>query len=212
MYPTSMSNQVATARVLPTLVLSLLIATVGLFLGSKVPTVFMMPLLVVELIMIFSASFVRRRRVGYGFLYSFTLISGVTLFPTINYYTQNIGGYAVLEAFAVTVIAFGAAAIYVKTTRANFNFLAGFLFMGVIALMGIGLAGLFLPFSHEINQIYTFLGVLVFIGYMLFDLSRIINQGVATEDVPGVVLSLYLDFVNLFLFILRLIGINVKRD
>ncbi|MDB5085739.1 MAG: hypothetical protein JWN30_2625 [Bacilli bacterium] len=214
MYPSSISSRrMATGRVLPAFFISLLIATVGLYAGQMVPQVLMLPLMLVEIIMIFAASFVRKRQVGYGFLYSFTFLSGITLFPVISYYSHGLGANTVLEAFLVTVFAFGGASLYVITTKANFNFLGGFLFIGILALLGIGLVQLIFPaVAAGVNQVYTVLGILVFVGYILFDVSRITNYGVDEDQVPRVVLSLYLDFVNLFLFILRLFGLNVRRD
>lgn len=205
--------RVTMGDVFPALFFSLLFAAVGGYAGQYVPPALFMPLMVVELIMIFAAVFIRRRRaVGYGFLYAFTFISGITLYPVIQQYTEVIGPTLVAEAFGVTVIAYGGAALYATVSKADFSFLGGFLFVGVIALLAMGILSFFFPFSTQAEWIYTLLGVFIFIGYTLFDVSRIMHHGIAREDIPFVVLSLYLDFVNLFLFILRLFGLNVKRD
>ena len=81
MYQTSFSGSrlVGVNRVLPLFFLSLLFAVVGTLVGTKVPPALMMPLVVIELIMIFAAMFMRKRRVGYIFLFAFTFISGITL-------------------------------------------------------------------------------------------------------------------------------------
>ncbi|WP_018132648.1 Bax inhibitor-1/YccA family protein [Effusibacillus pohliae] len=205
--------RVTMGEIFPALFFSLLFATVGLYVGQYVPRELFLPLMVVEIIMVFAAMLIRRRRaVGYGFLYAFTFISGVTLYPAIWNYVSEIGAPMVLAAFAVTVIAYGGAALYASITKADFSFLVGFLFMGLLALLGMGIVGLFIPFSSTANWVYTLLGVLIFIGYTLFDISQITRFGVAREDVPIVVLNLYLNFVNLFLFILRLFGLNLRRD
>lgn len=207
------STRVSMGGIFPALFFSLLFATVGLYVGKYVPPALFLPLAVVELIMIIAATFIRRRRaVGYGFLYTFTFISGITLYPAIYDYVSKIGAPMVLQAFAVTVIAYGGAALYASITKADFRFLGGFLFIGLLALLGMGIVGLFIPFSSTANWVYTLLGVLIFIGYTLFDISMITRHGVSREEVPMVVLSLYLNFVNLFLFILRLFGLNLRRD
>ena len=59
---------------------------------------------------------------------------------------------------------------------------------------------------------YSFIGVLVFSGYVLFDFSRMKHYGVRAEDVPLMALNLYLDFINLFISILRILGILNSRD
>lgn len=213
MYTSYISRKVTMGHIFPALFFSLLFASVGLYAGQYVPPALFLPLMVVELIMIIAAAFIRRsKRVGYGFLYTFTLISGVTLYPAIGFYVSTIGASLVLQAFAVTVIAYGGAALYATFSKADFSFLGGFLFIGIIALLGMGIVNLFVPFSTTAEWVYTLLGIFIFIGYTLFDISRITRYGVTQEDIPFVVLSLYLDFVNLFLFILRLFGLNVKRD
>ncbi|BCJ87009.1 Bax inhibitor-1/YccA family protein [Effusibacillus dendaii] len=212
MNPSYAGSRVTMGDIFPALFFSLLFATVGLFAGSYVPRPLFLPLMIVELIMIVAASFIRRRRVGYGFLYAFTFISGMTLYPAIAYYVSSLGANVVLQAFGVTVVAYGAAALYATITKADFGFLGGFLFIGLIALLAMGVLGLFFPMSHTVNWVYTLLGVLIFIGYTLFDVSRIVHYGIDRDEVPRAVLSLYLNFVNLFLFILRLFGLNLKRD
>jgi FtsH-binding integral membrane protein len=206
-------TRVSMGDVFPALFFSLLFATAGLYVGKYVPQALFLPLAIIELVMIFAAMFIRRRRaVGYGFLYAFTFLSGITLYPAIYIYVSKLGAPIVLQAFAVTAIAYGGAAFYAAITKADFSFLGGFLFIGLIALLGMGIVSFFIPFSHTANWVYTLLGILIFIGYTLFDISRITRYGVSREDVPFVVLSLYLNFVNLFLFILRLFGLNLKRD
>jgi uncharacterized protein len=201
------------ARVLPSFFISLLIGTIGLYIARYVPPVLFFPLSIVELIMIFAATFLRRRRaVSFSFVYAFTFLSGITLFPIIATYAGEFGGRIILQAFTVTVVAFGGAAAYASLSKADFNFLGGFLFIGLLVLLGMGLVNLFIPFSTQTEMIYSAIGILIFIGYVLFDVSRITRYGISEEDVPLAVLSLYLDFVNLFLFILRFLGVSSRRD
>jgi FtsH-binding integral membrane protein len=213
MYGSVSARRFGVARVLPSFFISLLIGTIGLYAGQYVPPALFLPLSIVEIIMIFAAVIVRRKRsAGFTFVYSFTLISGITLYPIILTYASDLGWRMIMEAFAVTVFAFGGAAAYASITKANFNFLGGFLFMGLLVLLGMGLVNLFLPFSTQAEMVYSIIGIATFIGYVLFDVSRITRYGVAEEDVPWIVLSLYLDFVNLFLFILRFFGVNMRRE
>jgi FtsH-binding integral membrane protein len=214
MYPSGYSSRrLVSQQILPSFFLSLLIAGLGVWIGQYVPPALFLPLSIVELIMIFAAVWIRRNRaVGFGFLYSFTFLSGLTIFPAIEHYIVHIGLDNVLKAIGVTIFAFGIASIYAARTKADFQFLGGFLFIGLLTLLGMGIVNIFYPFSRTADLIYSLLGIFIFIGYTLFDISRITRYGVAEEDVPFVVLSLYLDFVNLFLFVLRLMGINLKRD
>jgi len=205
------TGRLVSARVFPVFFVSLLVALVGVYAGSLLPPRWVMPLALIEVGMIlFAMLFRRRHSVGYPFLFTFTFISGMTLAPIILAYTSTIGASEVLNAFCVTVFAFGGAALYASRSKADFRFLGGFLFIGLLALLAMGVVSIFSPFSSTAAMVYSLLGIAIFIGYTLFDVNRLTRYGVAPEDVPMVVLSLYLDFVNLFLFVLRFFGVNLR--
>lgn len=82
----------------------------------------------------------------------------------------------------------------------------------LLALVAISIFNIFWPLSSTAMLVYSFIGVMVFSGYILFDFSRMKHYGVSPEDVPLMALSLYLDFINLFLSILRIFGILPKND
>ncbi|MCL1632237.1 Bax inhibitor-1/YccA family protein [Sporolactobacillus sp. CPB3-1] len=190
----------------------LLATTIGLYLGQYVSDVFRMPLFLVELGMIFMMMFVRKRKaVGYLLMYGFMLISGVTLYSAISYYVSLLGASLVLQAFTVTTVSFGAIAIYAMVSKRDFSFLGGFLFIGLIALVVLQLFTFFFPVSSMTMQIYSGIGILIFVGYTLFDFSRLTVHGFTDEDIPMIVVSIYLDFINLFLYILQFIGIGSKN-
>ncbi|ORZ34498.1 inhibitor of apoptosis-promoting Bax1-domain-containing protein, partial [Catenaria anguillulae PL171] len=75
----------------------------------------------------------------------------------------------------------------------------------LIALVIFGFVGIFLPFGGVVETIYCALGVLVFTGLVLFDTWRIIKT-VSPEEYVAASVDLYLDIINLFMFILRLLG------
>ncbi|MFT8318144.1 MAG: Bax inhibitor-1/YccA family protein [Sporolactobacillus sp.] len=190
----------------------LLVTTVGMYVGQYVPTALNMPLWILEIAMIVMMMFVRKRKaVGYLMMYAFMFISGVTLYAVISQYIALLGSTLVLEAFAVTTVSFGAIAVYSMVSKRDFSFLAGFLFLGLIALVLIGVIGIFVPYSSTTMLIYSGMGILIFIGYTLFDFSRLTVHGFTEQDIPMLVVSIYLDFINLFLYILQFIGIGSKN-
>ncbi|TCP22124.1 hypothetical protein EV207_13712 [Scopulibacillus darangshiensis] len=187
----------------------LLTATVGLYAGQYVPQALMLPLMIVEIIMIVMMIFVRKKKaVGYGMMFAFMFISGMTLYPVIAYYVSTLGANVVLEAFGITAVSFAGIAIYATVSKRDFTFLGSFLFISLIALVGLGILNIFLPFSSTTQLIYSAFGILIFIGYTLYDFSRLTVHGFTERDIPMIVVSVYLDFVNLFLYILRFIGIS----
>ncbi|TCP53870.1 modulator of FtsH protease [Tumebacillus sp. BK434] len=206
------SRTVGINRVLPMFFLSLLFALIGTIVGTQVPTALFLPLAIVEIGMLIVAMFMRKRRVGYTFLYLFTFISGITLYPVLAHYTMGIGGNMVMAAFGVSTLAYGATALYAWKSKADFSFLGGFLMVGLIALIGLSLWNMFFPLGGTMYLGFTLLGIFIFIGFTLYDISNIARHGVPEEMVPMAVLNLYLNFINLFLFVLRLFGINLGSD
>lgn len=203
------SKIVGINRVLPMFFLSLLFAVLGTIVGTQVPPALFLPLMVIQFVMILAAMFLRKRRVGYTFLYLFTFISGIVFYPVLTYYMGAIGGNMVMAAFGVTTMAYGAAALYAWKSKADFSFLGGFLMVGLVAILGMIAWNFFFPLGSSAMMFMTLLGIFVFIGFTLYDVSRIARHGVPEELVPMAVLGLYLNFINLLHFVLQLFGINL---
>lgn len=191
--------------------ISLLVAFIGAAFGMAfVPPALIMPLALVEFGMLIAAMFIRRRgkAIGYGFVYSFVFISGITLFPPIAYYTSASGAAVVHTAFILTVAVFAGLSVYAYYSKRDFSFLRSFLMVGLFALIGFAIAGLFLSGLNTgaLGLTIGFLGVMVFSGFILYDISQY-KHGVPDEMIPLAVLNLYLSFINLFLYLLQILGI-----
>jgi len=115
-------------------------------------------------------------------------------------------------SLAATVVVFGGLSLYAATTKRDLTFLSGFLLAALLAILVIGIFNIFSPLSSTAMLVYSFIGILVFSGYVLYDVNRMKQYGVAEDEIPLAALNLYLDFVNLFLFILRFIGILSSDD
>jgi modulator of FtsH protease len=190
---------------------SLLVAFVGAAIGyAFVPPALILPLALVELGMLIAAMFIRRRgrAIGYGFLFAFVFISGITLYPPIAYYSSTGGAAIVNTAFILTAVIFAGLSIYAYYAKRDFSFLRSFLMVGLFALIGFALVGLFVPGLNAgtLGLTIGFFGVLVFSGFILYDISQY-KHGVPDDMIPLAVLSLYLSFVNLFLYLLQILGI-----
>lgn len=190
---------------------SVLISFLGTIFGVYVvPPVLILPLVIVELIMLVSAFFIRRKGkpVGYGFVFAFCFISGITIFPAILHYASIGGAGLVMQAFILTSGIFAGLSIYAYYSKRDFSFLRGFLMIGLFALIGFAIIGLFTGsiYSGPFGLLIAFAGVLIFSGFVLYDISQY-KHGVAEEMMPLAVLSLYLTFINLFLYVLRFLGI-----
>jgi uncharacterized protein len=139
------------------------------------------------------------------FVYAATL--GLTIGLIVQYYT----GASVTTAFVSSSAMFGAAAVYGATTRRSLAGIGSILFMGLIGLIVAMVVNLFLH-SPAITWLVSVAGVVIFTGLTAWDVQRIQNgtfaAAIGSMEKAAVIgaLALYLDFINLFLFMLRLMG------
>lgn len=213
MYAYSTHQNQYLPSVLRTFALSLAIAFLGTMAGVFVPPALFLPLMILEFVMLIGAFFIRRKKVmSYAFLYVFTFISGITTYPIVAYYVSTIGANTVLMALGTTTVVFAGLAIYASTTKRDLSFLGGMLLAALIALITISILNFFWPLSSTGMLAFSFIGVLVFSGYVLFDFNRMKHYGVSPEEVPLMALNLYLNFINLFINILRIFGFFASKD
>jgi FtsH-binding integral membrane protein len=139
------------------------------------------------------------------FVYAASL--GVTLGLIVSLYS----GASVVTAFLSASAMFGAAALYGAVTKRSLAGLGGILFMGLIGLMVAMVLNLFLA-STAISWLVSIVGVVIFTALTAYDVQRIQAGDLAARtgsmEKAAVIgaLRLYLDFINLFLFMLRLFG------
>ncbi len=195
--------------------LSLLVMTVGMVLGALfIPPAIAAMMPFVCLVMLLVAFFVRWRQrseeggsfISMKFVYVFAAMEGIGLYPVILAYSQAIGAKLVLGALAATFVLFFGLATYAKRTERNFLNLGSILFFSLIALVFASVVGWFVQATILQTAICAG-GILIFSGYVLYDI-QVMKSGLMTEeDVPIMVLNLFLDWINLLLYILRLIGL-----
>jgi FtsH-binding integral membrane protein len=133
---------------------------------------------------------------------------GIGLAPILLIYT----GASVAEVFFITAATFGSMSLWGYTTRTDLTGFGSFLFMGLIGLLIAMVVNMFLQ-SAMMQWVLSVGGVLIFTGLTAYDTQNIKSMYVANDDgsVSGRkaifgALKLYLDFINLFLFMLRLMG------
>lgn len=122
------------------------------------------------------------------------------------------GGVSITRVFFISAAAFGALSVYGYTTKKDLSGWGTFLFMGLIGLIIASIVNIFLA-SSALQFAVSCIGVLVFAGLTAYDTQRIkemyhVNHGTATLGKMAVMgaLSLYLDFINLFISLLSLFG------
>ena len=142
-----------------------------------------------------------------GLFLLYSALNGATLSMILLAYT----GTSIATTFLVTAGMFGALALYGTTTKRSLAGVGQFAFMGLIGLILASLVGMFLH-SAGLQFAISIIGVIVFTGLTAWDAQRLKAMAVAVPEgqsgsyaVVGA-LALYLDFINLFLFLLRIFG------
>ncbi len=166
-------------------------------------------LLLFELVLVFGLSAAMHRLpypVAAGAFAFYAAVNGLTMSVIFLVYTQA----SIATTFFVTGGTFGAMAVYGTLTKRDLTGWGTFLFMGLIGLIIAMVVNLFLG-SPMLYWLITFAGVVIFTGLTAYDVQRIralAASGEVEHDKLALygALRLYLDFINLFLMLLRLLG------
>ena len=167
-------------------------------------------LLIAQLVVVFAINLGINRlgataALGLFFVYAASL--GLTVGLIVSAYTTS----SVTTAFLSAAAMFGGAALYGATTKRSLVGIGGFLSMAVIGLLGALVLNIFLP-SGPFGLILSIAGVVIFTALTAYNVQRIqagdLVARYGTVEKAAVIgaLSLYLDFVNIFLFLLRIFG------
>jgi FtsH-binding integral membrane protein len=142
--------------------------------------------------------------------WAFAAVMGLSLSSIFLQYTST----SIARVFFISAATFGAMSLYGYTTKRDLTAMGSFLFMGLIGVIIASLVNMFIG-SSALTFGISILGVLVFVGLTAYDTQRIKMSysesygatALAKSAIMGA-LSLYLDFINLFLMLLRLFGGN----
>jgi hypothetical protein len=136
-------------------------------------------------------------------------LTGITFSTLFVVYTAA----SITSTFLVTAGTFSAMSFYGYTTKKDLTSMGSFLFMGLIGLIIASLVNMFMQ-SPMLHWIITYAGVLIFVGLTAYDTQKIKEMNIlgnegTDEDTKEAIrgaLTLYLDFINLFLMLLRIMG------
>ncbi len=142
----------------------------------------------------------------------FAAIMGISLTPVVLFYT----GASIAATFAITAVTYGALAVWGFFTKRDMSGWGKFLFMALVGLIVSGIAMVVMTnvFNVSVSPIFwmarSMIGVLIFAGLTAYDTQKIkqiylVAGGGKNLAIMGA-LTLYLDFVNLFMFLLQLFG------
>ena len=141
----------------------------------------------------------------------YAALNGATLSFIFLVYTKS----SITSTFFVCAATFLACSVYGMTTKRDLTGLGGFMMMGLIGIIIASLVNLFIR-SSSMSMVISYIGVLVFVGLTAYDTQRLksmalsqpagMDAGVVRKGAILGALALYLDFINLFLMLLRIFG------
>ena len=171
-------------------------------------------LLIFELILVIAISRVVMSvssGAGLALFFVYAAVNGLTL--SVIFLVYDLGTIGL--AFITTAVTFGVMSVVGYTTKQDLTRWGGLLLMALIGLIIASIVNMFLA-STALDWIVTYAGILIFMGLTVYDTNRIkkMTYALASQGETNLAdriavmgaLRLYLDFINLFLFILRLLG------
>ncbi|HDU1194168.1 TPA: Bax inhibitor-1/YccA family protein, partial [Listeria monocytogenes] len=166
-------KQIIMQKILNWFVFSLLLASIGAAIGSKLSPELYLPLVVLEVALLITAMVVRRSKtinkvVGYPVVLAFAFVTGLTLGPTLTYYFGAGQGAAVLMAFVTATVTFTTLAFIGAKMKKDLSFLSSALFAAIIILVIFSFVGVFLPLGSMLSTIISAGGTIIFSLYILY--------------------------------------------
>ena len=168
-------------------------------------------LVILEFVLLFGLMVAKKKEgLALVLLFAFTFVTGLTLAPTLSAFLAMPGGANIItEAFVLTTVAFGGLSIFAMNTKRDFSAMGKMLFITLIVVIVASLINIFMA-SPLFQLIIASVSSILFSAFILYDTQKIIRGNVETPVEAAVML--YLDFLNLFISLLQILGIFNSRD
>ncbi|GHQ49099.1 hypothetical protein VN0363_07110 [Helicobacter pylori] len=192
---------------------SLLLATIGALLGLmnfQAVVQYKWVFFIAEIAALFGLMFSKSKPgLNLFMLFAFTSLSGVTLVPLLGMVIAKAGLGAIWQALGMTTIVFGLMSVYALKTKNDLANMGKMLFIALIVVLVCSLINLFLG-SPMFQVVIAGASAILFSLYIAYDTQNIV-KGLYDSPIDAAV-DLYLDFLNVFISILQIIGIFSDRD
>ena len=193
---------------------SLLAATAGAYIGlDMVSTIasWYWGLVILEFVLLFALFAVKSKPgINLAVLFGFTFVSGLTITPLLaSVFAMPAGASIVAQAFLMTSVAFGGISIFAMTTKRDFSGMGKMLFIVLIVVIVGSVANIFIQ-APMLQLGIAMVGAVLFSAFILYDTQQIIKGNYSTPIEAAI--ALYLDFFNLFIMLLQILGIFNSDD
>lgn len=187
---------------------SLLAASAGAYVGlGMIPVVasYYWGFIILEFGLLIGL-YATKRKAGLNLimLFAFTFVSGLTLAPLIGAFLSRGAGEIVAQAFILTTVAFGGLSVFAMNTKRDFSAMGKMLFITLIVVIVASIINLFMH-SPMLQIAISSIAAILFSAFILYDTQNII-RGAYETPIEGAI-ALYLDFINLFVSLLHILGI-----
>jgi len=188
---------------------SLLAATAGAYVGIGIAesvASWFLGLVILEFALLFGL-YAAKKKAGLNLilLFGFTFVSGLTLAPLLTSILGMAGGASIVaNAFMLTTVAFGGLSIFAMNTKRDFSVMGKMLFITLIVVVVASLMNIFFQ-SSLMQLVIASISAILFSAFILYDTQNII-KGHYETPIEGAI-ALYLDFLNLFVALLQILGI-----
>ncbi|MDD2639585.1 MAG: Bax inhibitor-1/YccA family protein [Sulfurimonadaceae bacterium] len=193
---------------------SLLAATAGAYIGLDMVSAiasWYWGLVILEFVLLFALFAVKNKPgINLAVLFGFTFVSGLTITPLLASVFNMPGGASIVaQAFLMTSVAFGGISMFALTTKRDFSGMGKMLFIALIILVVGSISNIFIQ-APLLQLGIAMVGAVLFSAFILYDTQQIIKGGFSTPVEAAI--ALYLDFFNLFISLLQILGIFNKED
>lgn len=191
-------------KILKEFIIMWILTGIGMAIGSILPPIVSLIMSVIALVLIISTYFIKDNSKITKVFFAVPFLMGFAFYYSVSFYLQKLGGQMVLGILILTLLMFlGLGFLGYVAIKRDLGFLGVFLLLALIILIVASVINIFFA-SHLMELLIALGGVVIFSLYTIFDFNRIQKDDIQKNETTGYALSLYLDFINLFLHLLRL--------
>jgi FtsH-binding integral membrane protein len=195
------------SKTAPLLTVGLAISAVGSYLGAGITGT---AAIITLLIAFFAGCFlvplaVRLNRVaGIVAVSTWCFVAGLFFGPALKQYTEVLGPDVVLQCYMGTAAVMLGTWVVTLFSKFNFGKLGGVLTLALFGLILVGIVNIFVTMSGVVNTVYSLIGMVVFVGFFLYDFHRAKSLDNTWTNAVDMTMALFLNFYNFLFFFLRL--------
>lgn len=207
-----MSKSKILMKILKEFMFMWLLTGVGMFIGSFLPPIFALCMSVLAIVLLIVTLFIKGSKVVSKIFYAVPFLMGFAFYFSVNFYLSELGAGMVAGVLVLTIVMFiGLGFLGFVAIKKNLGFMGKFLFFALILLIAVSIIGIFFS-TYMLQLILAMAGIAIFSLYTLYDFNRIQHDNISSDETTGYALNLYLDFINLFLDLLRLTYLLFSSD